>query len=962
MIRFLALALLLLPCFAPSVHAGEPSTDPVLRIETGMHTAMVRRLAVDAQGRWVASISEDKTIRVWDAADGALLKTMRIPLGEGAEGKIYCVAISPDGGTIVVGGYTGWAWDSKIILYAFDRESGRMLTRFGEGPNAPNNLAFSPDGNHVVAIYGNSGGMRAFAVGSWNEIAHDSDYGDDSYFCGFSPDGRLFTSAWDGKIRVYDRTFHRIASFRAGGGEKPMQIAFNPSQDLFAVGYNDTIKVDLFKLGDHTPAKSSPDTSTLGDGTLSSVAWSPDGKVLYAAGGHFGNASNSYCLFAWERGTTQTPTEFKGAKTTVMDMRMLADGGLALSSVDPTVAVIDPPGRDRWRRESDIADMRYNKKDGQFLISLDGSQVSFDRTWGSKNKIGFDMNARALIVGEIEGQQMIAPRRTGLDVQGWDNSYTPSVNGNKLTLKRYETARSLAIAPGNRSFLLGAYFTLYHFDAQGKELWRRNLASTPWGVNVSADGRWGVAALGDGTVRWFRMSDGQEELALFVHNDATRWIIWTPSGYFDASVGAENLIGWHLNRGKTSEAIFYPASKFRGQFYRPDVIARVLDAGSAERALQLANETRGGKSVQIEVSKLLPPDIRITAPAAGTTFSTASVVIRYRLSTPSGEPVTGVKAYVDGRPAIPTGGRGVTIKGKGEDGESTIEVPVPNKDCTVALIAENRYASSDPAVVKLSWGGQAQIQDEAFVAKPKLYVLAIGVSDYDDPHLKLGLAAKDARDFAAALHRQEGRLYREVEERVLADKDATGDNILDGLDWLVRQTTAKDVGILFLAGHGVNDSSGDYYYLPVDTNLDRLRRTGVPFFEIKKTVENLAGKALFFVDTCHSGNVMGSRRGVADINAVVNELSTAETGAVVFASSTGNQYSLEDPKWGNGAFTKALIEGIEGRADFRHTGRITINMLDLYLSERVKELTGGQQTPTTTKPSTVPDFPVVVTQ
>ena len=105
---------------------------------------------------------------------------------------------------------------------------------------------------------------------------------------------------------------------------------------------------------------------------------------------------------------------------------------------------------------------------------------------------------------------------------------------------------------------------------------------------------------------------------------------------------------------------------------------------------------------------------------------------------------------------------------------------------------------------------------------------------------------------------------------------------------------------------------------------------------------------------------MGARRGVGDINAVVNELTSAESGAVVFAASTGKQYSIEDVAWGNGAFTEALVEGVGGKADFRGTGRITVNMLDLYLSERVKELTEGRQTPTTTKPNTVPDFPVTL--
>jgi len=93
----------------------------------------------------------------------------------------------------------------------------------------------------------------------------------------------------------------------------------------------------------------------------------------------------------------------------------------------------------------------------------------------------------------------------------------------------------------------------------------------------------------------------------------------------------------------------------------------------------------------------------------------------------------------------------------------------------------------------------------------------------------------------------------------------------------------------------------------------------------------------------------------------VMELSSAENGAVVFTSSTGKQDSQEKPEWNNGAFTKALVEGIEGKAaHYSGKGRITINMLDLYISERVKELTRGNQTPATAKPSTMPDFPIAV--
>jgi hypothetical protein len=56
----------------------------------------------------------------------------------------------------------------------------------------------------------------------------------------------------------------------------------------------------------------------------------------------------------------------------------------------------------------------------------------------------------------------------------------------------------------------------------------------------------------------------------------------------------------------------------------------------------------------------------------------------------------------------------------------------------------------------------------------------------------------------------------------------------------------------------------------------------------------------------------------------------------------------EKPEWGHGAFTKALIEGLEGGADYDRD-----NVID------VKELTNGSQHPTTEIPKTMPNFPLV---
>ena len=172
----------------------------------------------------------------------------------------------------------------------------------------------------------------------------------------------------------------------------------------------------------------------------------------------------------------------------------------------------------------------------------------------------------------------------------------------------------------------------------------------------------------------------------------------------------------------------------------------------------------------------------------------------------------------------------------------------------------------------------------------------------------------------------------------------------------------NDIGMLFLSGHGWNDSGGSYYFIPTNFDADRLRRTAVASAEMQKTVQSMAGKVVVFLDTCYSGNVLGgrSREMRGDINAVANELVSAENGAVVFTASSGRQVALERQEWGNGAFTKALMEGLGGKADMLGKGRITINALDYYISERVRELTENQQTPTTAKPQTIADFPIAI--
>src|SRR5271165_2280381 len=138
--RVIVSLILLFSC----ARAYPQDAKPYLRIEAGTHTAKVDRIDVDAAEQFLVSASEDKTARVWDLHSGKLLQVLRPPIGDGLEGQLYAVAISPDGKTVAVGGFMGASEDTPI--YIFDRASGVIRKIISGLPEVTSNLEYSKDG------------------------------------------------------------------------------------------------------------------------------------------------------------------------------------------------------------------------------------------------------------------------------------------------------------------------------------------------------------------------------------------------------------------------------------------------------------------------------------------------------------------------------------------------------------------------------------------------------------------------------------------------------------------------------------------------------------------------------------------------------------------------------------------------------------------------------------------------
>jgi uncharacterized caspase-like protein len=168
---------------------------------------------------------------------------------------------------------------------------------------------------------------------------------------------------------------------------------------------------------------------------------------------------------------------------------------------------------------------------------------------------------------------------------------------------------------------------------------------------------------------------------------------------------------------------------------------------------------------------------------------------------------------------------------------------------------------------------------------------------------------------------------------------------------------------LFLAGRGITDLKNEFWFLTQEADMARLYSTALSRTDIMRVLQDMPGKKILFLDACHAGAVLipsaRTRGASVDLNAAVNDFAMAESGIVVYGAATGRELSVESDQWHHGAFTKALIEAIgEGNADIMHKGKITTALLDLYLSERVKELTDGEQHPVMSRPDAVPDFPL----
>lgn len=377
-----------------------------------------------------------------------------------------------------------------------------------------------------------------------------------------------------------------------------------------------------------------------------------------------------------------------------------------------------------------------------------------------------------------------------------------------------------------------------------------------------------------------------------------------------------------------------------------DVAAATPASAAAPPALAAntpAASATGNTQDQIEEEMSMTngaPVVRILYPEDQSLFHTDVIKVKYQLLAQGLENSTKITVMVDG--VRQPDSRAV----KQAD---MIEVDVPNRDCTVMLFAQNEKGNSIPAAIRLIRENITEVD------LPRLFAVVVGVGDYkDEKLLPLKMTVKDANDFANVLRSKKGHPFTDVEVKLLCDQEATRGDIFEAMEWMGQEARPNDLCMFFFAGHGYRDERDRFFFMPYGGSTKRTYEC-FSATDFKDAAEKINCKFVVFADACYSAGLLEGNRSAAAEH-FVEQLRRSKNGMVFYASSSGDTKSKEDPTWGNGAFTKALVEAFNGAARKDGDLGLSTRSLDAYLYDAVRRTTDFKQTPVFMNPSGIEHF------
>jgi hypothetical protein len=227
----------------------------------------------------------------------------------------------------------------------------------------------------------------------------------------------------------------------------------------------------------------------------------------------------------------------------------------------------------------------------------------------------------------------------------------------------------------------------------------------------------------------------------------------------------------------------------------------------------------------------------------------------------------------------------------------------------------------------------------------KRYALCIGIDDFKDPAIPaLKGARNDASELAETLKKY-GQF--DVVEKMTDDIDPAYDgakaypglsNVRAKLAALAERIKPEDLLVFFFAGHGIATEEGEGYLLLADTASAAKWDSSLPIKEVLAWVaKTKVRKSLLILDACRVTMERSASRGLVPTSLRADKYERSAVSAVFYATKTG-WASYDDPNSSHGIFTKFLLEGIKGKADYQGgngDGIVTFSELSSFVEAQV---------------------------
>ncbi|MEO9483182.1 MAG: caspase family protein [Ekhidna sp.] len=584
-----------------------------------------------------------------------------------------------------------------------------------------------------------------------------------------------------------------------------------------------------------------------------------------------------------------------------------------------------------------------------FFHLLDMANKSILRTFkghlGEITSVLFSGDETQAISTATEGKQITWDLETGEILNNELSSTKPSESAtNESSLKK----------DGTRTILTS---TLGKYD-----LIHQNKVTS---FGYTPDEKFVFTASMDGALSLWNPVSGDNVARIMITKDK-EVIALTNDFYFMASKDALKSIAFKY-QGK-----MYPYEQFDFQFNRPDIVLERIGYANSRlvKAYKVAFKKRRVQLGILEGVELNfnTPDIALNL--AELPRSTNSKSLAFKVSGKDAlEALSSIQIKINGVPIPP-------VEVSGSEIEKQIEIDLSEGDNTLEVRLLNAKGVSS-----LSQYFEVKYVPEVKVKKD-LYLVTIGVSDYENTDFNLTYASKDAMDLAQLFSNQSDQ-FENIHHLNYLNEEATPENVKATRERL-EQTKIDDHVIFFFAGHGLLSRELDYFLAMHHINFNNPGEGGMVYEDVEKLLSYIPSRnKLILIDACHSGEVEkdnvvleGESGNVPNGKLVSRGFSNVRektglsrilgygnlfkfmrsqfadlrenTGTIVISSAGGAEYALESADWKNGVFTYYLKEGmINNGADLNADGKIYASELQKYLSEKVYEATDGKQQPTT---------------